>query len=101
MPRPSASLRRSPRPAPRHHQRRLASPASRPGRGGGHDGPGLPASSPAGRGLRAVELALTPDQIGRIDRAGAPELGEPHVHNLDSDPLQEGGPFYRPAVPIA
>lgn len=51
--------------------------------------------------LRAVELPLTPEQLGRIDRAGAPGLGEPHVHNLDSDPLQEGGPFYRPAVPVA
>jgi len=25
----------------------------------------------------------------------------PHVHNVDGDPLHEGGPFYRSAVPIA
>jgi aryl-alcohol dehydrogenase-like predicted oxidoreductase len=51
--------------------------------------------------LRAIGLQLSPGQLARIDQAGAPGLGEPHVHNLDSDPLQEAGPFYRPAVPVA
>jgi aryl-alcohol dehydrogenase-like predicted oxidoreductase len=51
--------------------------------------------------LRALDLVLTDDQFARIDGAGRPVLGEPHVHNIDSDSLQEGGEFYRPAVPAA
>jgi aryl-alcohol dehydrogenase-like predicted oxidoreductase len=50
--------------------------------------------------LRAIDLAITPRQLARIDAAGAPPLGEPHVHNVDSDPLQEGGAFHRPIVPV-
>jgi aryl-alcohol dehydrogenase-like predicted oxidoreductase len=51
--------------------------------------------------LRALDLELSGEQFARIEAAGAPILGEPHVHNIDSDPLQEGGDFYRPAHPIA
>jgi aryl-alcohol dehydrogenase-like predicted oxidoreductase len=51
--------------------------------------------------LRALDLALTDEQFAHIDAAGTPTLGEPHVHNIDSDALQEGGKFHRPVFPIA
>ena len=51
--------------------------------------------------MRAIGLELTTEQFALIEEAGRPVLGEPHVHNLDSDFLQEGGDFYRPVVPVA
>jgi aryl-alcohol dehydrogenase-like predicted oxidoreductase len=51
--------------------------------------------------LRALTLDLSPDQIRRIDEVGTPALGEPHIHNLLSDPMQEAGDFYRHAIPVA
>ncbi len=51
--------------------------------------------------LRALDVQLSDDQRRRIDAAGRPELGEPHVHNLDSDPLHFPGEHYPPAIPAA
>ena len=36
-----------------------------------------------------------------VSTAGEPHLGEPHVHNLDSDPLYFPGEHYPPAIPAA
>jgi aryl-alcohol dehydrogenase-like predicted oxidoreductase len=51
--------------------------------------------------LRALDLQLSDEQRHRIDAAGEPHLGEPHVHNLDSDPLYFPGEHYQPAIPAA
>jgi hypothetical protein len=49
----------------------------------------------------ALDLQLSDEQRHRIDAAGEPYLGEPHVHNLDSDPLYFPGEHYPPAIPAA
>jgi aryl-alcohol dehydrogenase-like predicted oxidoreductase len=51
--------------------------------------------------LRALDLELNDEQRHSIDTAGDPELGEPHVHNLDSDPLYFPGEPYPPAIRAA
>lgn len=51
--------------------------------------------------LRALDLQLSDEQRHRIDAAGEPDLGEPHVHNLDSDPLYFPGEHYPPTIPAA
>ncbi|MFG2847136.1 aldo/keto reductase [Kitasatospora sp. NPDC048296] len=65
--------------------------------------PVLGASSPTqlAGSLNALSVTLSPEHLARIDDAGTPALGEPHVHNFHSDPLVEGGPYHRPAVPVA
>jgi hypothetical protein len=49
--------------------------------------------------LRALDLELNDEQHHSINTAGDPELGEPHVHNLDSDPLYFPGEHYPPVIP--
>ncbi len=51
--------------------------------------------------LRAIDLPITGEQLQRISAAGRPQLGEPHNHNLDSDPLYFPGDHYPPPVPAA
>jgi aryl-alcohol dehydrogenase-like predicted oxidoreductase len=65
--------------------------------------PVMAASNPGQlrQSLRALDLQLSDEQRHRIDAAGEPHLGEPHVHNLDSDPLYFPGEHYPPAIPAA
>jgi aryl-alcohol dehydrogenase-like predicted oxidoreductase len=65
--------------------------------------PVLGASTPEQlrRDLDVLTVELSPRQLELIDAAGAPALGEPHVHNLVSDPLVEAGDYHRPPVPTA
>ena len=65
--------------------------------------PVMAASSPEQlrQSLHALDLQLSDKQRHRIDAAGEPRLGEPHVHNLDSDPLYFPGEHYPPAIPAA
>jgi len=65
--------------------------------------PEMAASSPEQlrQSLRALDLELSDEQRGRIDAAGEPHLGEPHLHNLASDPVYFPGDHYPPAIPAA
>jgi aryl-alcohol dehydrogenase-like predicted oxidoreductase len=51
--------------------------------------------------LAALDLELSEGHIARLDGAGEPDLGEPHVHNRASDELLEAGPHHHAAIPAA
>jgi aryl-alcohol dehydrogenase-like predicted oxidoreductase len=51
--------------------------------------------------LHAVDLALSTEDIERLDSASGFSLGEPHVHNLEGEAYVTSADLIRPAVPAA